>query len=932
MEDSIDLSHELEEGSDGNDPEQPTDEEKQSNASNKAEKESKRKKRVMLMTILHFLLAFPKWSMTLFVYFASLSLPLAATNVAEVVQVPILNLKTFLEQESLAYHQCTLDAFDNLNKEILLVADEEYQNNVLGLHKHNQALLREIRTVTQSCNVAGVKGREALHGWSVLDGQDLPYLNHTCSASDQDYIAKSLGQDFQQLENEIGSIVGGYAETSNSTVGHIRAYAEERTDYDYTYFVKERIEPALEVLRQLASNPLFPSVEFTIQAQQVVDELVKLLQEGFNEAYRIALIRIQVLQERVEHFYESIEQFLRAYNYLYERFKNVTLLVQRWAPSLDEIPDFATLHGLRIGEHFLPDIFEIPEFLTDLPDLELLLQNFTNQAVPLIQDLLDKLEEEANNALEYARDEILAQLRKYINLEDYNPPQYQGSRPEISTLEEEEAFLSKAAESAKAGALLAVQKIKGLTNLSAGGLPTRFPELEMGNFTFIDNATTFDYQEPELPDIGIPDWIMYLFAKLLSWKFGIDLTVQFLRGFMLKAKYERLTEPQKQVIDKTRAKEGDENQQEDNDDDGDDEGGGSSTCGCNVSGYLYTIWSTAMNIGRNLVSIWMVGFLVMLPIAIFGMVYYLPHVHQSCLETDEGTFTASIFTPLILNHASAPGNALHIKGEFDCRQRQRLLCDKMFADSDLLHRSNVLELSNLQQQYNQSQGWNMRLDRCIDTDVLDQRFEEACCGLEGYGTNSNCSLEPALRNFRCPIDERAEPPAAFYTMSSYVFDPNCKVDSTGWILQDARFDCQVLENSCSRTPCTGVNEELISVMAAEADCLVHLVSLRAIAFASLVVFHAFMINVHLTLLFNGAKGLSWRFLAKRDAAFEVVVAADKNGTMKQMDKMNTEVDAAKIERRTSWNGLFQFLAGTVFVLFHIVSAFAIHDILDPLKS
>jgi hypothetical protein len=860
-------------------------------------------------TIFHFMVAFPKWSIPIFLYCASRAIPLPP-NFSEAVRKPVAKLSMFVRQESLAYHECTVEAFQIINKELVLTAEKEYQN-VIDRLEHNQMLLDEFGATTKSCSVAGDKAQQAMHHWAVADNQTLHFLNtSSCPNEDQSYIASSLGQGIQQVENEVSSIVEGYVDTSESSFHRVRDYAMERAEYDYNYFLRDRIHPVLELLKQLDVSQV-NGVQFSIRPQDIVDELLALLQ-GFEVAFRTAQIRIQRLQVSLKEFYESINQFLEHYNELYDRMQQTTALLRRMVPSVFTIPDYATMKGIQIGVTFLPPVFAIPEFSYELPSIDLLLNDFSTKALQVIADLLDKLAEEANAVLQAATEAVVQQITELLTLEDYDPPKYKGSRPEISTLEEEASYLSAVGEATEASALFALKKVQDLATWSLRALPTELPDFDTGNSSFAGNTTAFNYQEPKFPDIGIPEWIVFLVNALLSYKIWVDSVVQLIRLFLVKRKYERLAQPEAHEINFY----GKEDQ-------------GSSG---DVVEYLKAVATMTTTVARNLFSYWLIVFLCILPITYLAVALYLPHVNENCLLSDNGTLSVLLVAPLMINQASAQGNAVHLKGEFDCRLRQQLLCDRGFTDSDVLHQKDLVVLSNLQHQYNQQQQWNMRLERCIDTGKLDSQFQHACCGLEGYGIG--CLLKPALRDFRCPIDEQVTPPSAFRPLGTYVSDKTCKVNTTTWKLKDARFDCQVLQKRCSSTYCNGVNKDLIHAMVTEADCMVHLYSLRITFFVALLLYHAVMLNIISTFLTNGATALYRHKLIDQDRAFKVQLAADQDGKFTQLEEEirgRIKKDAETALKSNTLKGRLLLIMGFVFSVFYGVSFWVIEDLASPLK-
>jgi hypothetical protein len=245
----------------------------------------------------------------------------------------------------------------------------------------------------------------------------------------------------------------------------------------------------------------------------------------------------------------------------------------------------------------------------------------------------------------------------------------------------------------------------------------------------------------------------------------------------------------------------------------------------------------------------------------------------------------------------------------------------MYADSAFGYRNDIMALSNYRHKYNESIIRNSRIERCLDINVLDDQFDDACCGLEGYSTN--CTLEPQLRDYNCPIDEFVDPPSSFHPLGKYISDPMCLANASDWVLQDARFDCQVIEDSCSIAPCNGVNEDLIRSMSIEADCLVQLYLIRCLKFILLLLYHAISINVFCGLILEGLKILLWGQLVSDRA--NIVATED----FKHRQSLNERVEKIQAETwKRELQGRLKLSAGLFSFLLWIISFFLIGKVLD----
>lgn len=863
------------------------------------------------MVLLHFFVAYPKWSLSIFLFLASLSVPLMP-SMSVAARLPMERLQGIVKEESKAYYECTLQAFDFLDEEMTSTANQEYQQ-VLKRRTSNQIMLHELTEFDTKCSKAGLEAREALLIWS-NETWTLPFVNQSnnvdlenktiCTVEDREFISTSLGQDFQEMEAKVGSVMDGYVESSESSLTLVSNYAKERMDYDYNYFLRERIEPAIKYLQELVDNPDFSMIFFSIQPQDILNDLLISL-EGLKDTIEEAKARIAILMERLQEFHASIVQFHLHYSDLYIKclefqqywidFKAAVIL-----PSVD-IPSFIEMDGFPIPDSLLPPRFYIPEFQPELADLALLLDEFSSEAFEIIENLIETLAQAAATALRATINEISKHLLELLQLEDYNPPLFKGSHPQVSTMSEELDYLTELGTAAKTAALKSLQEIQRWTNTTSIGGPD-IPKLDATNYSFSENTTTFDYQNPLFPTIAIPELLEAIIIGILSYQWLIEMVVQSIRLWRLKVRYERDAIPDMPKI----------NFGGDEDKDSDDK--------------MAACANLAATLIKNFVTPWIFIFLIALPLGLMGICTWYPHVQANCIQTKNGTVIANnVLLPLLVNEASAPGNLLHTRREFDCRRRQRLICNRMYAESDLIHTEDATTYSSLMHKFNQSVEWNERLGRCIDTDRLDDEFAEACCGLEWYSGN-DCELDPQDRPFACPINNKITPPGAFRPLSHYISDPSCNSDSALWDLEDARFDCNALEDSCSLTPCIGVDEEFIRAMVIEADCKIETYLIDCIMFVMLALYHAVMLNFFLTLIFNGLKCLLWPKL-RPDFPFETLLNQD--GELVRGEKESERKDLVDIaKKKLEIQGWIQLIFGICLFIFWIVSFFLVQDFIE----
>jgi len=865
------------------------------------------KRNRLRMTMFEFVVSYPRWSIPILIFLASLSLPLAPSSL-KAARIPYQRLQTFVKAEAHAYYECTVDAFEQSEEDMREVAVRE-QQRAMSSHMANQEKLEQVDETTRTCAFSAVKAREALHQWSNGNGQQIPFRNAStygyCSNDDVEYIATSLGKDYQEIEYEVNGLVGEYVESSESSLGHVKVYAQDRIQYDYNFFVRDRLVPLLQVLQEFSEISLV-DVQFSIRPEEVVEELIDLLTD-IELALEKLKLHFDVHSARLHEFYASISNFLDNYEDLYLRLTNA----RGWALKLvhaNDLPDFFNLSGIPLAADLMPPIFEIPELHIELLDIHPMLGNFSDRALQTIWGLLQKLEEEAVNALSISVQGILGDMRGLLAIDDYDPPGYAGSQPEISSMEEEANYLSDIGKVAKAKTLQSLRNAKGLWNASIRGGPSEPPDVDTGNYSFKGNSTRFEYHSPKIPEFALLDVIRKLLGYYLTWQIYIELLIQGVRLWRLKRTYEQHALPDISDIEFVKNEKG--GGEEENSE-------GQREVGNSKYLMLKAFWTAMKFFGTNiLLQPAMLFLLVGIPFGHILSANWYPHVQASCVSSRNGTAWAkNVISPIVINAANAPGHSLFTAREADCRQKQRILCNFLFAESDSSFRNDVISLSTFAQRQNRSKEWLSRVKRCVDFHDLDSDFRYACCGLEGYSVN--CEQEPRLRSLKCPIDETTDPPASFMPIGHYAFDPACQSNSSEWAMKDSRFNCSELEASCSNNPCTGVNEDLIRSAVIDADCLIELYSGRIISFFLLVLYHAGMINLFCPLIFNGLKLLLWRQLCP-SIGLRTLTGEDgallRGSTIEQR-----RAKISKLTKRIERTAVCHLAVGVIFFLFWIIS-------------
>jgi hypothetical protein len=776
------------------------------------------------MTILHFLMTAPKWSISLFLFMAARSVPLLTPHKA--VQRPLERLHTMIELESNSYLQCTKRAFVRLDTQLEKVATAESER-IRRARESNQEIIRLAQEHTGACVNATKKARDSLVQWS-NDGMILPFVNDSsiCTERHHETVIDFLGEEFRVVENEVSSIFDGYLQSSMDSLELIRSYAQARIDYDFEYFVTGRIQPVLGVLENRADVESFRAFVSEMELESRIRGSLEQVAETLDQA----MTRVDTLNARVRDFSASINALYVSYTDVYDRLVQGTDFVLDILPPGVPLPGVFDLSSVPLGTSLLPPIMSVPAFRGELEATRALLDNVTSQSLAIFNDVIHDLEEQASHQLRGASNDLASELGGLLEFSDYNPPKFTGSNQDISDLSEEVAFYIELGKAARAKTTDALDRLQSIGEDEADILSAT-PTIGEGNYSFADDSTTFDYYRPQFPSISIPELLEALMSWFVSNTWILEVLVQAIRLWKLESTYSRGAIPDLPEIDYGVA-----------DEDTDE---------------LTTKKALLWTILRTFATPWMLLLLVFFPVSIVAVVFWYPHVQMSCEISGEGTYLANSFlTPLLINEANALGNVLYIKGEFECRQSQRRLCDRMRLETDMLYRSDAASLHTIQLQHNHSIDKLWAVSRCVDPNI-NEHFNEACCGLRGY-VAADCMEEST--SFVCPVDDSVRPPAAFRPLGEYTSEPGCLQDILEWELEDGRFDCGPLLETCDHVPCTGVNEDMLRSQIIKSDCDVELYAIRCCLFLLAVLYHAILINIICTLIFNGIRQVLWRKL------------------------------------------------------------------------
>lgn len=791
-----------------------------------------------VMTILHFVLTYPQWSVSLFLLLASLTTPLPTAH--EQVWRPVQQLNAVAQMESALYYQCVQSGFtlQDVHMDRAVALEEQ---RVQQERSSIQRQLRVAADATSQCFNSTLAAQRALQAWGT-SGQTVPKTfndnniktaSTTCSVDDQGRLADILAQDVSAAQSSVQSILDAYVQASLAGLQKILLYSQERSAYDYDYFVGVKIQAVFQLLDHFAAPNLF----LTFPEQRLILELRGILQ-GLLDALNGAYARIDVLAIRIAEFDASIHAFYVNYVDLYGRFELIGNFVGDFLPPGVTLPAYFDISGVPLPSALLPQIFSVPVFDGVLPNIGDLVSEYIVKALELISRLLEEAAVEASDQTRQIIDELLQQLKEILILENYDPPKYPKS-PGIETPADEVAHLDNLAMKTKADASDALDELNKIRN----NIP-QFDSVKPNaalNTTGLGqkDLTSFSFLNLSFPEFAIPVWILTIFGYILSRTFLIECTTQAVRLFLLKRKYERNATPDLPEIDYLS---GTERETKDQD---------------KESKPSYIDAARAMLL-KLMFNPWVMMGLMIIPCILVILIFWFPYVKRTCIDSRRGTFLArNVFKQIQVNKANSQGYGLHTEAQLQCNRRQRTICSIRSTESDSVYRNDVATLFSLQSRYNESASTRGVIERCVDADILDGKFRTHCCGLEGYAMGQ-CSSDQQPEF--CPIDVKASPPASFRPVGELLLEPACDVDINSLNITGAIFNCSVLEETCNDVPCSGVDADYIGDMTIEADCSAEIYAIQLCIFIVLAVYHAIMINVANTLMFNGILQVRWRSL------------------------------------------------------------------------
>ena len=839
------------------------------------------------MTIFHFVSTVPKWSLSLFLFLSSLSVPLLSPS--EAIQKPLRRVQFLVDNESNSYLQCTQRASKRLLNQLDEVAKMEYER-VIDSHMLNKEIIAKAQTATDACVNATKKARACL---VTLNNSAMPITwltgGPSCSALNRSDVIEFVGEDFQLVENEVSNIFQSYIQSSRDSIEAINEFAEARATYDYNYFVAGRIQPILAVLK----NADFPDPFVAVLLQQEFDAKFESILVPIGLEFDKAIIQINLLLKRVKEFAVSIDSFYDAYADIYSRMEQAAEFIQDIIPLETQVPAIFDLNTVPLGDALLPPTFQVPTFRDPLLTAKEILETTTKRVLEIVNQIIMDLEDQATDHARATLAALTNQLHGILTFEEYNPPKFVGSRDDIGNAFDEIELLIERAETAQEATRRALDKLQGLETLDTNDIDSG-STLDAGNYAFSEEQTSFQYLRPLSPSISIPDVLEAFIEWVYVNTWILEVVVQAVRLWKIEAAYSKGAVPDLPKIEYSI--------------DGEKEKNPKSSMSLLV-----------LSILRTIVTPWMILLIIFFPVAIGAVTFWYPHVQLSCIHSTNGTFFANnILSPLLINEASALGNGFYVKAEHQCQRTQNDLCKMMRDELDNLHRMDEMNFRHIKSQHKQSSRMLGLVDTCVDSNI-DNLINEACCGLKGYHL-SECQEESTKHI--CPIDVTASPPAAFRPIKEYVLEPGCQATIQEWELQNSRYDCGRFSEICGQISCDGVNESLIRSQTIKSDCQVETYVIRCCLFALVTLYHAIVINIICTLVFKGTRQVLWRRLCPD--GIKLLTHMNEDGSIVKGDNQSDRSKRVAVAiRRFEMLGKLQLGCGIVVLLGWFTSIFLI---------
>ncbi|MGK3735640.1 MAG: hypothetical protein ACI90V_002481 [Bacillariaceae sp.] len=844
--------------------------------------------------MIHFYALRPAFSISLLIYLASLTSGRGALTFHSGVVDPIRNLVSLVQMESNSYLECVQQSAKRTTKRI----DELVrisQQSVGELFDSNRETIRRAEETASDCLRDTQKARGSLIQWRE-DSMDIPWMDiaegdsngtttttatdgpssvsseiKTCTIQKRNQTERLLGQDFRLAEDQVSTALDEYMTDSQNSLENIHHYAKERFEYDWNYFVMERMQPALDYLTENAVSiqAIGINVDYNItEIERLIHVQLQSLQQELEEAKQY----IDTLVAKLEDFRDSINEYYMNYSILYDRFVKAANTIYGFLPPGVPLPDVFDISDLNLADFFLPKTgLTWPELELEYADIQKKVQDATEACLATIVEILDNVQIQSVQGLRGAVQQISQALMEILELKNYDPPQFQGSRDGISDITQELDFHSLRGQEAinwTRQALIGLRvPTSTLENVTMNEIET--PDISEFDYNFAeDTSTTFEMLSVLLPKLSFLDYVLDKIAFLAKYAFILDILCGFFQWWRLSSIYERGAMP---------------NMPEINYGDGDKDG--RERPKRNYKILLLIIKSSINPI--------FVGFLCLFSFFTFLVIFFwIPHVQHMCVHSTNGTwFANNMIAPAVTNIAMVEGNAQYLLAENACYNSQNQWCVKIGIEIEERSQSDQTALGSFQAQHNRSLEALKLMEECVDTSSMTEMITESCCGLKGYST-VDCVSDS---DFICPIDSSTNPPSAYRPFATYLDSSACLEEVHEWTLSDTKYDCTSLKEACYHIPCQGVNDDWIHKYTTQTDCKVEIWLIETCQFWFTVIVHFTALSVICSLIYNGCRDVHWRELSPDSIRLRTHLC--ENGTLAKGAELEERMEGFSSEIR-----------------------------------
>ena len=860
----------------------------------------------------HFYALRPAFSVSLIIYLASITCGRGAITFRSGVIDPIRNLASLVQMESKAYTKC-IHLYNNRTARHLEQLAREDRERMRRLLEFNTKTLQRAEEASNKCLHYAEKARESLNQWR-KDGMEIPWkevvLNtnggnvfqnsstsiitqiSSCTVDKRNQTEELLGQDHRAVENQINNTLQSFVSESHNSLKIVSDYALERFDYDWDYFIMERIQPALDFLVEhtMSIQTIGIDLSYNItDIERTLQERILAIQHVLDQARE----HINILQNKLEEFRGSINVLYVNYNELYNRMVKATETVSEFLPPGLSLPEVFDISGFHLADSFLPPTgLTWPELELEYADIQQVSRDVANACLAFIVKILDDAQIQASQGLRGTIQDLAQTLIEMLELKDYRPPQFQGSRAKIFDLNQELEIQSLRGEEALNWTAQAMMDLRMRSsifhNFTIEEIET--PTIEKFDYNYTEEkSTTFELLNILIPEFSFLEYVLSKIAILGDYTFLLDIFCGLIQWWKLSSMYEIGAMPNMPKIDYNN---------------GDQERGQPQANG-----------KILLFIAKSLLNPIFVGFLCIFSFfACLVVTFWIPHVQQMCVYSTNGTWLANnMLGPILSNIAMADGNAQYLLAEHVCYSLQNQLCTNIHMEIETKIFADKTSLQNFQAQNIHSFESLELMKGCVDASNMTAMVTEACCGLKGHMT---VDCYPSS-NYTCPIDFSTSPPSAYRTFSSYLESSSCSKNVYNLTLNDERHECTRLNEACHHIPCNGVNDESIQRLTSQTDCKVELWIIHSCRFWAAVVIQFMALYTICSLIYLGCRDFHWRKISPDSIGLRTHLRENgvlaKGGQLQERSRM--------ISREIKWferKAKLQTFIGALLLLIYIV--------------